>query len=181
MLVRAAGIEPARLTAADFKSDASTNFAMPASARIVLRPANVVLANEHGGNMPARRTARIQGALHINNATNYSDLRCRSGSGARGNSVTFCTHHSTIIQMVESRGGAYRTVGATKNPRRPEPAYALNGRNAEITKRQDEKKPLRCTKRSGNSSRLQTGRLASVFWNIRFLRRRGFCPMRSRL
>jgi hypothetical protein len=30
LLVRAAGIEPARLTAADFKSDASTNFAMPA-------------------------------------------------------------------------------------------------------------------------------------------------------
>ena len=29
-VVRAAGIEPARLTAADFKSDASTNFAMPA-------------------------------------------------------------------------------------------------------------------------------------------------------
>ncbi len=35
MLVRAAGIEPARLTAADFKSDASTNFAMPAAGQII--------------------------------------------------------------------------------------------------------------------------------------------------
>jgi hypothetical protein len=42
VVVRAAGIEPARLTAADFKSDASTNFAMPASAGIVLRAAGIV-------------------------------------------------------------------------------------------------------------------------------------------
>jgi hypothetical protein len=34
-VVRAAGIEPARLAAADFKSDASTNFAMPAPGRII--------------------------------------------------------------------------------------------------------------------------------------------------
>ena len=42
-VVRAAGIEPARLAAADFKSDASTNFAMPAPARIVLRATATVL------------------------------------------------------------------------------------------------------------------------------------------
>ena len=52
MLVRAAGIEPARLTAADFKSDASTNFAMPAAAKIVLRHAASVLAAEHDKKMP---------------------------------------------------------------------------------------------------------------------------------
>ena len=82
MLVRAAGIEPARLTAADFKSDASTNFAMPASARIVLRPANVVLANEHGGKLRARQAAREQRALHINKVRKTPDLRCGSGRGA---------------------------------------------------------------------------------------------------
>lgn len=46
-VVRAAGIEPARLTAADFKSDASTNFAMPAPAGIVLRAEVVVLLGKH--------------------------------------------------------------------------------------------------------------------------------------
>lgn len=47
MVVRAAGLEPARLTSADFKSAAATNFAMPAPARIVLRAAARVLVAEH--------------------------------------------------------------------------------------------------------------------------------------
>ncbi len=51
-VVRAAGIEPARLAAADFKSDASTNFAMPAPGRIVLRAARTVLVLEFSAKRP---------------------------------------------------------------------------------------------------------------------------------